>query len=239
VDPQLWQWVRWPLALFGLVLVVAVTVPAAIHALSSSVELRDPRQARVEAKPAPDQLAGGPVSDGSAPPVADFVARRRVVAESGASELVLTDEQGNAVVLAFPVIPGNPTCVGNVWIEMTVLQATPTELGSFRASAYNADHLADGAPLPAVLLVDKEPSWKAFTAASGRLRWDVTSAYRDFLTSGQAPAGAPFVAAISVTRSDQPGGGVRFAASESGVNAPALIWNGVPGCQAGQAAQAA
>ncbi|MGH8884484.1 MAG: hypothetical protein ACRDYX_04790 [Egibacteraceae bacterium] len=237
MDPRLWGWVRWPLTVLGFALVVAITAPAALRAVSSSVELRDPRQNRVKAEPAPDQLAGGPVSDGSAPAIADFVARGGTVAESKASELVLTGERGSAVVLAFPVIPGNSTCVGNVWIEMTVLHATPTELGSFGASAHNADDLADGAPLPAELLMGDQPSWRALTTTPGRLRWDVTSAYRDFLTSGQAPAGSPFVAAISATRSDQPDG-VRFAASESRVNAPALIWSGVPGCQARQVAQA-
>lgn len=235
MDPQLWGWVRWPLTVFGLALIVAVTAPAAMRAALSSVELRDPRQDRVKALPAPDQLAGGPVSDGSAPASADFVARSGVVAESGASELTLTHEQGSAVVLAFPVIPGNSTCVGNVFIEVTILQATPTELGSFEASAYDADDLADGAPLPTELLAAQEPSWKALATAPGRLRWDVTSAYRDFLTSDQAPVDAPFVAAIRVTGSGQPDGGVRFAASESRVNAPALTWSGVPGCRAGQA----
>ncbi|MGH8900491.1 MAG: hypothetical protein ACRDYA_02135 [Egibacteraceae bacterium] len=235
MDPQLWGWVRWPLAVFGLALVVAVTAPAAIRAVSSSVEFRNPRQDPAKVEPAPDQLAGGPVSDGSAPATADFVARGGVVAESKASELTLTHDQGSAVVLAFPVIPGNSTCVGNVFLEVTILQATPTELGSFGASAYDADDLVDGAPLPAELVAGREPSWKALATAPGRLRWDVTSAYRDFLTSGQAPAGAPFVAAIRVTKTDQPDGGVRFAASESRVNAPALTWSGVPGCQAGQA----
>jgi len=236
VDPQLWGWVRWPLAAVGLVLVFAITAPAAIHALMSSVELRDPQQDRVKMEPPPKLLAGGPVSDGSAPPIADFAARHGAVAESGEPTIALTGEQGSAIVLAFPMIPGNSTCVGNVWIEMTALQATPTEMGSFGASASSAGELTDGAPLPAGLRTGEEPTWRAFTATPGRLRWDVTSAYRDFLTNGQASAGAPFVAAITTTRSEQPGGVVRFAASESRANAPALIWSGIPGCQAAQAA---
>lgn len=237
MDPQLGGWVRWPLAVLGLALVMAVTAPAAMRALVNSVEFRDPRQGQGAAEPAPEQFAGGPVSDGSAAPIADFAARGGTVTESKAPELTLIAGEDSAVILAFPVIPGNPTCVGNVWIEATVLQAAPTELGSFGASAYNAHDLADGAPLPAELRAGEEPSWRAFTSAPGRLRWDVTSAYRDFLTSGQAPPGAPFVAAIHTTRSDQPDGVVRFAASESGVDAPALIWSGVPGCQAGQGGQ--
>jgi hypothetical protein len=199
------------------------------------VEFHDPDEL-AKAGPPPEQFAGRPVSDGSAPALADFVARGGKVTESRTPQLMLTPQQGNAVVLAFPRIPGKSTCIGNVWIEMTVLQANPIELGSFGASAYDAGALVDGAPTPAELLVDKEPSWKSFAAAPGRLRWDVTSSYRDFLTNGKAPVGGPFVAAITATRSDQPDAVVRFVASEGRADAPALIWSGVPGCQAGQAA---
>jgi hypothetical protein len=237
VDPQLWGWVRWPLVALGFVLIVAVTAPAALHAMSTSVELRDPQQHRGKAEPVPALLAGGPVLDGSAPAIVDFVARDGKVAESGTPELTLTSERGNAIVLAFPMIPGKSTCIGNVWIEMTALQATPTELGSFGASAYHVRDLADGAPLPADLVMDKEPSWRVSSNAPGRLRWDVTNAYREFLTSGRALTGASFVAAIEATSSDRPGGGIRFAASESHVNTPTLIWSGVPGCQARPGAQ--
>lgn len=235
MDPQLWRSVRWALAAIGFALVVALTIPAAFNALLSSVEFHDPEEL-AKAGPVPEQFAGGPVSDGSAPAIADFVARGGKVAESRTPQLVLTPERGSAVVLAFPQIPGKSTCIGNVWIEMTVLQANPIELGSFGASAYNAGTLVDGAPMPPELLVGKEPSWKAFLAAPGRVRWDVTSAYRDFLTNGKAPASAPFVAAISATKLEQPDAVVRFVASEARGDAPALIWSGVPGCQAGQAA---
>jgi len=223
---------RWPLAMLGILLVVAVTVPAAVTAIQGSVRFRDGDELEtVEATPASDLARLGPVAPGSAAPAMDFVARGGTVTASTAAYLVLGDQPGSAVVLAFPAIPGNPTCIGDVSLELTVAEATPTEIAAFGATAWDVANLIDGASLPARLLVDHAPSLHApINGAPGRLRWNVTSAYRTFLTSGEAPAGAPFVAAVVATGAVQPGGGVRFFASESPENGPVLSWTGVPGC---------
>lgn len=226
-------WMRWLIVALGMALVVGLTLPAALRAIGSSVELRDGANGGTAASPVANASGSGPVTDGSAPPIADFVAREGTVAEVGEAEFVLADEPGSAVILAFPVIPGEPTCVGDVYAELTVLEATPTELASFGSAAYDADNLANGSPLPSELLIGDEASWKAFTDGSpGRLRWELTSVYRNFLTSQDTPADAPFVAAITPSSPVEPGGGVRFVASESDEAGPMLSWTGIPDCEA-------
>ncbi|MGH8933935.1 MAG: hypothetical protein ACRDZO_25700 [Egibacteraceae bacterium] len=232
MGPQTWIGLRWPLVMLGMALVVAMTVPAAVRAILGSVQFRDGDGLEaVEASPASDLVALGPVSDGFVGPMIDFVARGGTVTASTAPDLVLGDQPGSAVVLAFPAIPGNPTCIGDVSLELTVAQATPTHIGVFGATVWQAAILVDGSPLPSHFLVDDEPSrHTGIDDVPGRLRWNVTSAYRTFLTSGEAPAGAPFVAAVTATSAVDPGGGVRFFAAESGENSPVLTWTGVPGC---------
>jgi hypothetical protein len=221
------------LALLAMAAVVALAVPAAIEAILGSVEFDSGTSPEtLQGTPASGAEASGPVTDGAAPPVADFIARGGTVAEARAGELVLGDQPGSAVVMAFPVIPGDPACIGGVFVDVTIRQATPTELGSFLATAWDAPSLLDGAPVPAELLATPEPSARAFTDGTpGRLRWDVTSAYRQFVTGGTAPQGAPFVAAITAVSGVAPGGGVRVVAVEAGADGPAISWTGVPGCQ--------
>jgi hypothetical protein len=228
----LWAWVRWPLVVLAMMLTVALAVPAALRAISSSVLVdMGTSPETVEASPASGTLSG-PVTDGAAPPLADFVARNGTVAEAQTAEVVLADQPGSAVVMAFPLIPGDPACIGGVFVDLTIRQGTPTELGAYLATAWDAQSLLDGAPVPAQLLATDQPSSIAVTDGTpGRLRWDVTNAYRLFVTGGLAPPESPFVIGISAT-SVPPGGGVRFAAAEAGPDGPAVSWTAVPGCQA-------
>lgn len=232
MDPRWWTRRRWPLALVGMALMVAVAVPTAISSLTGAVEFREDRgQAVVEASPVSNATARGPVSDGSASPIVDFVARNGTVTQLTAPELVLGDQPHSAVVVAFPVIPGNPACVGDVFGEFTIVQATFTEVGAFGATVRQAAGLIDGLPVPADLLAGDQPDGRVFVGSSpARLRWRLTDVYRAFVTSGEAPGGAGFVIALAATSAVQPGGGVRFVSSESGANGPALTWTGVPGC---------
>lgn len=239
---RIWEFLRWPLAVALLGWVVYWTAPRAVEALGNSFEfgttggLTETEAATATPTPTetPVQIPTGPVDDGTAAPLTDFAVDGGVIAGLAAEEIVISEEPGDAVVLAFDAIGGDPGCLATVLLEIAVIDATTTEVGAWPASAVDPGTVADGVAVPDPLLLNPQPGARALTDGSpGRLQWDITAAYQEWVTSGQAPADGPFTLAVTATSPVEPGGGVQFASSDAGEDdAPSLTWTGVEGCGA-------
>ncbi|HVL99351.1 MAG TPA: hypothetical protein VM324_08675 [Egibacteraceae bacterium] len=231
MNRETWQALRWLVALAVCALVVVVSVPLAIDALTSGIviggdpgEEQEGRERAVTPAEPAGQVPSGPVDDGSATPELDFAVVDGVVGQSTARTL---DLAGGAAVLVFPLVDGDPACVGTAQLELQLLDADPTEVGVYAAAVTaGADGEEVGDPrrddtVHALALTDGSP---------GRLRWDVTELYRAWAGGTLASPGAPF--AVAVTPPGDPAA-LRFAAAEAGPgDAPELVWEGVPDCGA-------
>lgn len=231
IDNRTWVLLRWPLAILLMVLVVWFTIPQLLDALAGTVEISPDVPASSPGAAAP--AAGAePVEDGAARAVADVSVVDGTVALPDDETLVLGEEPRDTVLVAFPLIPGDAACVARVLLELTVLQASPAELGVWPSTVTDIDELTPGERAPRELLVGSRPAGRALTDGSpGRLRWDVTAAYSQWVSDDLAPQGTPLVLGIRATdiASDDPG--VVFAALESGAaGAPTLTWTGEEGC---------
>ena len=237
----IWLWLRWPIAVFALGALVLWTIPRALEAIAESVEFNTGTGDDATETPAPPTIAStepevitapptGPVEDGSANPLADFVARDGVVADASGEVLELTDDPEDALVLAYDRIEGDPSCVAGMTLEIEVIDGTTTELGAYASAALDAPELQDFATLPDPLVVTEIPALALTNGTPGRLMWDLTALYQEWSAAGLAPPDAPFVVAVRATSPVEEGGGVEFAALESGDEAPTLTWTGVPGC---------
>ena len=237
--------VKWVAAVVVLGGVVIYSIQALPDALGNSVEIADdeptsaasPAATAPVTEPLPDPNLQGPVTDGNVQPTADLSLSASAIAGVADETLVIGSQEGDAVVLSFPLIKGDPDCVGAVILQLAVEEATPTELGVAPSALFDLDTLAEGAAVPGTSLLDPAPGPKSFTNGSpGRLPWDVTTLYRTWASGtpfpgGQAaPAQTPFTLTVRPTA---PAAGERevvFSAKESGADSPTLSWIGLPGC---------
>jgi len=244
---------KWVAAVVVLTGVVIYAVQALPGALGNSVEVGEdaaspsasasatasPSAAETVAASSPDPALQGPVSDGNVQPTVDLSLDDGVVTGVGSKTLTIGSEETDAIVLSFPLIKGDPECVGGVRLEIAVEDATPTELGVAPSALFTLDTLDEGAVAPPALL-DPAPGTLAFTNGSpGRLPWDVTDLYRTWASGTPFPGGesapprTPFTLAVRATSPGTPDREVVFSAEESGEDGPTLSWIGLPGCDGG------
>lgn len=238
MSPHVWRTARWFLAIGVSLLVVVVAVPLAIDSLSASLVFGEGDDPDAEEEPpadagdgapegTPGQVPTGSVTDGEAPPEADFVVRGGVVRQSSSETLGIRD-MGDAVVALFPLIDGAPACVALAELELTLEAADATEVvvyaSSVRAPLGNGDEVDDAR-------LDTTPRALAVTDGTpGRLRWDVTDVYRAWASGELAPPGTPFAIVVAPPVAEAVAQ-LTFSSSEAGPpDAPALLWEGDPEC---------
>lgn len=251
---RIWVWLRWPLALLLMVAIVRYAMPRFLDAAGSAVSFNfgdsllfagGSEEPSAEPTGAPSEVIdptllqrpAGPVEDGSATPVADFDASEGSVDDLTAEELVIGDVLGDVVLLAFNLVDGDPDCLTSMELAVEVLAADgETEIGiwpTYQGDAATFDQfeaIADPLVFPGL------PTALAGVAAPGRLeQLDVLAAYRAIFDAG-LPAGSVFTLAVQPTGTLEEGGGVVFASSEAGDEAPVLSWTGAPGCPVGEPA---
>lgn len=238
------KWVTAIAVLAGLVVYAVLALPGA---LGNSVEVVDDEPtptasasasaSETVAAASPDPALQGPVTDGNLQPTVDLSLDNGVVTGIAEDTLVIGSQESDAVIVSFPLIRGDPDCVGAVLLELNVEDATPTELGVAPSGLFDLGTLAEGAAVPATVLLDPAPGPLAFTNGSpGRLRWDVTPIYRTWALGTPFPGGesapprTPFILAVRPTGPGTADREVVFSAKEAGEDGPSLSWIGLPGC---------
>lgn len=245
MSARIWRTARWFLVLGVGALLVMWVVPMALDALSGSLVFGDAASdedgdgdGELEGDPAdPDREADdpaepvgevptGPVSDGQAVADADFALRDGVVRQEGAEVLTLS-QQGDAAVVVFPLIDGDPGCVRSVEFELGLREADPTPVAVYAAGIHAP--LADGDAVDDARLDGTVHALGVTDGSPGRLRWDVTDLYRSWAAADLAPPGTPFAVVVSAPPDDP--AALTFSALEAGADdAPTLAWEGEPGC---------
>ena len=224
---------KWIVAVVALALVVLLSAPAALEALTGSIRFEDnePELPTIPDQPAAPTLT--PVEDGTAVASTDFLAVDRIVQDMDADALTVQGPE-QAMVAAFPLIEGDEECIGTVELEIS-LTATDNEgrIGVFPSGVFTPLLLADGDG--AIPSLTPGPAALAVTNGSlGRLRWDVTDLYRTWVRGSAfgditIPGGVPFTVAVHGVDGD--GDSFTFATLESGeATAPAITWTGAPEC---------
>lgn len=231
MSPATWRSVRWLVVLALAALIVVITVPMAFNAILHSVEFGGELEAGDDddetQDPGVGEVPAGPVEDGTATAQADFAVRDGTVRQSTAEQLSLEDD-GDAIVLAFPLIDGNPECVATAQLQVEVLDAQPTELHVYASDVANPAEVEDGDEVGDPRRDDERRSTAVSDGSSGRLVWDVTELYQAWALGDLAPPGSRLTVVI---RPPEPVS-IRMAAAEGDDDeAPTLAWEGVPDCE--------
>lgn len=234
--PEVWRQLRWVVAFGACALIVVVGVPMAIDAVTNSIVVAgdegddDLDATGEEATPAPDgaepaaTVPTGPVSDGDAEPDADFAVRAGTVRQASTPVLSLSDDT-DVVLLVFPLIEGDPACVGSAVLELSLREADRTEVAVYAGALHEG--LEDGEEVSDARRDDTVHALALTDGSPGRLRWDVTDLYRSWASGELASPGTPFAAAVAVHGAPAD---VLFTSSDSDDDAPALVWEGESGC---------
>ncbi|MPZ89717.1 MAG: hypothetical protein GEU81_17010 [Nitriliruptorales bacterium] len=237
--------IKWTIVIIILTAVVAYAIqeiPGAFQAGVEFVDDEEDQESLAEEGEAIDEevpdLPTGPVSAGAATPEVDFSVAGGQVNRRDSDELLLGSGDGDAVVVSFPLIEGDPNCVEGVRLELEIRQATETELGAYPSGLFDPDEVQNDAPPPGDLLLHTSAGALSFTNGTpGRLPWDVTELYRTWATGApfgedgeQAPVGSPFVVVVKATDDGAPGRSIQFGSMEAGEQAPTLTWTGIAEC---------
>ncbi len=243
---QVWTVLRWPLAILGLLAVVNYALPRLPEAASGMIEFDTTGSILDDAteSEAPDELdvavapleeptlqpGTGPVTDGTAPPIADFFVND-TVADVDSEALVLSDDPADSVVVAFDFPAGDPGCMAVVNLNLTVDDvSSPVEVGVFASTIDNPVEVVDNQQVDGDLRATSSPMAVALIQDPGVITFDVTGGFQSYFTQ-DFPAGKPFTLTIVPTVPVESQGGIRFAAADAGGDtAPTLLWTGTPGC---------
>lgn len=231
--PEMWRSVRWLVALGACLLVVVVSVPLAVDAVTSSIVIGGEADDAAEedgddgggeqpAGPAPGPPTG-PVTAGEAPAELDVVVVDGTVSQADTQELVL-DAEGAMALVAFPRIEGDPACVALAELELALTASDPTELAVYAATlpAELEDGVEVGDPR-----TDAEVRALAVTDGTpGRLLWGVTDLYRAWGAGEFGTVGSTFAVVVAPPTGNP---AVSLGASESD-DGPSLSWQGEEGC---------
>jgi hypothetical protein len=232
---------RWVAAVAAMVVAVAILVPMSIDAISSMVAFEDQGSPLFDdadddepLAPLPDDVdVTGPVEDGHAPPLVDFVAHEGMVQQAADPHVTIGDDDGDLILLAFDLIEGDPVCLEHVELHLSVREATTrVHLLIFPADLPGIEELENGDELPEEILATGHPVAVAVTDGTpGRLVWDLTNVYQSWILGEIDVARlTPFVIAI---QPDQPEGALQaqFASSAGEeTDPPLLAWRGLPDC---------
>lgn len=245
---QVWTILRWPLAIVGLLAIVAYALPRLPEAVGGMIEF-DPSgsilapaeegtetEAPLEIPQAelvepPLQPPTGPVEDGAAVPIADF-AVEDTLADVDAEELPLTDDPGDAAVIAFEIPDGDPSCMAGVALDVTAIAVdSPTTVAVYPSTVEDPLGVVDDLQVGEDLRATPEPIATALIEAEGRVSFGMTAGYQQYFSLGY-PEGTPLVLTVAaVPPVDAQGGVVLGALEGEAADAPALRWAGTPGCE--------
>lgn len=231
MNPQTWRSLRWLVALGACVLVVVVSVPLTFDAITNSIvfgdgeeELEGEEEASVDTTPEPTgEVPTGAVSDGEAVAEADVVVAGGAVTQASEEALVIEND-GDAVVVVFPLINGSADCVAGAELQLAVLEAQQTELAVYAGKA--ALDLSDDTEVGDPRRDETVHSLALTDGTPGRLSWAVTDLYRAWAAGDLAAAGTSFTVVVAAPDAAAQ---VTFAASESD-EGPTLTWVGEAGC---------
>lgn len=230
---------KWLGALAGMVLVIAITVPMALNAIGESIQIEDAGSPLlndgdedVPDLPDAQEAVLDTVEDGMATALADLSGRDDAVRQADESFVAIGGLESDAVYFAFPLIDGDPACVAEATLELTLIQGTATTLGVYPADVPDILELGDGDPLPAEPFLSEGPRAIAETdGTAGVLFWEVTGLYRDWAAGAYAGETDPFVVAVRPIEYGDIDLRAQFASVEAGEEeAGRLAWSGAPDC---------
>lgn len=249
---QVWTYLRWPLAIVGLLAIANYAISnlsmaaggmiefdasGSILAPDSPSESPEPLDtaALPDAVPATGLQPGtGPVTDGIGTAIADFSVND-TIADATGEELVLSDDPGDIAVVAFDIPDGDPACMDVVTLNLTISDlVTATEIGVFVSSVDDPAAVPDngavdgdgrGSPVAIATALGGEP---------GTLSVDITQGYQEYFTLDLPER--PLVLTVAPTVPVEPQGGISFESVDAGGETPpTLLWTGAPGCSGGTA----
>ncbi len=245
---KIWTFVRWPIAIVGLLALANYAYPRFVDSLDTLVEF-DPSGSvfapvtetegdivATELLPTTQptlEPPTGPVTDGVAAPVADFFVSNRV-ADIDNDALIIGDVDGDQVVVAFDIPPGDPGCMEAMTLSLSVEEvASAIEIGVFPSTVGNAANIVDNEQVDGDLRASSQQMASALVEAPGRLALDVLAGYQSYFTMDFEPD-RPFVVTIAPTVSVEQQGGIRMTASnQENEDAPSLSWVAIPDCGTG------
>ena len=245
---QVWTFLRWPLALLGLLAVVAYALPRLPDALGGMIEfdpsgsILAPDEGASESEVALDvpvaelaeptlQPGTGPVTDGSATPIADFSVSE-TIADIDGETLTLSDDPADAIIIAFDIPPGDPGCMAAVTLNLTASEVnSPVEVGVFPSTLDDPVAVVDNQLVEDELRATPTPIALALVEGEGPVPIDITAGYQEYFLH-DFPAGRPLVLTLAATTPVEPPGGASFvsANAEDEEEVPTLLWTGTPGC---------
>ncbi|WP_370324978.1 hypothetical protein [Euzebya sp.] len=244
---KVWTFLRWPIAILGLLAVVNYALPRLGEAASGMIEFdasgsilapdegasesEDPLDIPVADIPQSTLQAGtGPVTDGSSTPIADFTVNDSIADIDGES-LEISDDPADAIVVAFDIPQGDPACMQAVTLSMTVDDlASPVQLGVFPSTVDQPVDVVDNQAMDPELRAGDEMAG-TLVDDEGEVTFDLTAGFQEYFTLG-FPSDKPFVLTLGPTAFVETQGGVSFVAANAEVEGevPTLLWTGTPGC---------
>ena len=242
---KIWTFVRWPIAIVALLAVAQYAYPRFLDTLPTMFEF-DPSGSildqSTESSESEEPLAlepttaptlappTGPVTDGTAVPIADFYVND-TVADIDNDALILSDDEADSIVIAFDLPPGDPGCMSSMTLDLTIDEVlSATEIGVYASNLTTAGQVVDNQQVDGDLRAVATPMATALIESPGRINLNVLAGYQSYFTIGQPPA-TPFVVTIAPTIPVESQGGLRIdSANLENDNSPALTWLGTPGC---------
>lgn len=242
---KIWTFARWPIAIVALLAVANYAMPRFVATLPTLIEfdasgsILAPETETTETEaPAPVlpttqptlEPPSGEVVDGTAPPTADFFVND-TVADIDTDSLILSDNPGDAIVIAFDLPPGDPQCMSAMTLRLDVQEvASTTEIGVYASTVHDAPEVVDNQQVDGDLRAVASPMATALVEADGPLDLDVLAGYQTYFLQ-DFPPGTPFVVTIVPTIPVETQGGLRITSSNAENElAPTLTWTGTPGC---------
>lgn len=251
---QVWTFIRWPIAILGLALVVNYALPRLAEVSGDLVEFNggplltgETESAAPEADPLDVpvteigeptlQAPTGPVTDGAATPLADYFVNDTIVDVDGT--LVLSDDPADAIVLAFDIPAGDPGCMAVMNLNLTASEVlSQTTVGVYPSTDDQPQAVVDNGSSTEDLRASDEPIATLNIGQPGTVTFDITAGYQAYFNQ-DFPPGRPLALTIAAIGEVGTQGGVSFVASESAdEEVPRLLWTGTPGCPVDQEAPA-
>jgi hypothetical protein len=224
---------RWVVAAVAMLLIVFITIPLAIDAVTSSVRIGDDTDATAGDGTGVDDGDGlVPVDTAAASATADLSVRNGAVRQATESFVAIGGAPNDAIILAFEQFSGSPECINIVNILFTPLQVTPpTELIVSASTVTNASELADGDTLPDPPYVEEGPQPSVTVEEAGEEhRVNVTELYQAWVTgelTDDPDAAFTVILRPPDTLADRR---IQVASIDGDERGPRLSWSGIDGC---------
>lgn len=231
---------KWVLALGVLAGICVYALGALPEALGDAVFIAEEDRGEDPLDdPVSDAPGVEPIEDGVFRPTSDFSIIDGVVGDRSADRLVIGEEAGAAVIIAFPLNAGSPSCVVDVRLEVEVEDATQSVLGIYPSGIADLDAVVEGGPPPSPPILDPAGVEQVTDGTPVRLGFDVTELYRTWASRVPFPGGSTageselFVVALSPPAgAPEDGREVELYAADAGdPTAPTIGFVGDPACR--------